>query len=334
MFKIKRDLSIDISKGIGILLIILGHLPNIPPELKKIIYSFHVPMFFIISGYLYNKAKYQNFTLKEFAVFKFKRLMIPYFFIGFSCFLLFGIIMPAVVHGIDSQFYSDAINYFFGLIYSYGSPKYMAWSSPLWFMTCTFVTEIIFYLINKYSDHIYISIFGTVLIGYFYNLFLGFRLPWNIDIAFIAVGFMYVGQLIRNSNLLNKLFNLKYSMVLLLLFILSIYFNVKIDLNMRNYGIIILTFCSSISGSLLVINLSKLIKNNSLLIYFGSNSLYMMGYTYAVLNATNFITPKFVFLNNLLVNFLFQETVLGVGVFALLKILNLYKKKKTLLPLK
>jgi fucose 4-O-acetylase-like acetyltransferase len=50
--------SIDILKGITILLVVAGHFcPNGSPRfwhlLRDIIYSFHMPLFMIISGYLY-----------------------------------------------------------------------------------------------------------------------------------------------------------------------------------------------------------------------------------------------------------------------------------------
>ena len=45
-----RYYEIDVAKGIGILLVMLGHiLPN-NSFLRMIIYSFHMPLFFILSG--------------------------------------------------------------------------------------------------------------------------------------------------------------------------------------------------------------------------------------------------------------------------------------------
>lgn len=47
---------IDIAKGIGIILVILGH-SGVNSEIKDFIYGFHMPLFFVISGYLYNVDK-------------------------------------------------------------------------------------------------------------------------------------------------------------------------------------------------------------------------------------------------------------------------------------
>lgn len=50
-----RSEKFDIARGIGILLITLGHC-KVPVELNHYIYAFHVPLFFVIAGgYLTNK---------------------------------------------------------------------------------------------------------------------------------------------------------------------------------------------------------------------------------------------------------------------------------------
>jgi len=48
----KRVQYIDIAKGIGIVLVVMGHndFALISPFAHKLIYSFHMPMFFFMSG--------------------------------------------------------------------------------------------------------------------------------------------------------------------------------------------------------------------------------------------------------------------------------------------
>ena len=48
-----RSNVIDVFKGLGILLVILGHAWGVPNILQKLIYSFHMPAFFILSGYFF-----------------------------------------------------------------------------------------------------------------------------------------------------------------------------------------------------------------------------------------------------------------------------------------
>ena len=52
----KRMDYIDIAKGIGIILVILGH-RNISTDIKQFIYTFYMPLFFMLSGYLF---KFKN----------------------------------------------------------------------------------------------------------------------------------------------------------------------------------------------------------------------------------------------------------------------------------
>ena len=48
--KSERIAWIDAAKGIGILLVVLGHTFNIPVWLHNWIYSFHMPLFFLLAG--------------------------------------------------------------------------------------------------------------------------------------------------------------------------------------------------------------------------------------------------------------------------------------------
>ncbi|WP_368489974.1 acyltransferase family protein [Clostridium sp. BJN0013] len=86
MKKYYKDM--DIARGIGIFLVVLGH--SFPDAqfngsvfyayIYRLIYSFHMPLFFIISGFFAYKI-YEISTLKSYGRFvysKFKRLMIPY----------------------------------------------------------------------------------------------------------------------------------------------------------------------------------------------------------------------------------------------------------------
>ena len=71
---VQRDIALDITKGIGILLVILGHCDSIPyMPLRHLIFTFHMPLFFLASGYLY-RAKGVKEALKK----DFRHLGLPY----------------------------------------------------------------------------------------------------------------------------------------------------------------------------------------------------------------------------------------------------------------
>lgn len=69
----ERIAWLDLVKGIGICAVILGHM-SIPYELGKFIFSFHMPLFFFISGYLTKDVDWGRFLRS-----KGDHLVIPYF---------------------------------------------------------------------------------------------------------------------------------------------------------------------------------------------------------------------------------------------------------------
>ena len=64
----------DIAKGMGMILVIIGHMPLKNRYLINFIYSFHMPLFFIISGYFF-KYRENKECIKNI----FKKLILPYF---------------------------------------------------------------------------------------------------------------------------------------------------------------------------------------------------------------------------------------------------------------
>ena len=57
-----RQNWIDWSKSIGIYLVVLGHCSFFNKDIEGFIYTFHMPLFFMISGYLY-KGNHSIFRL-------------------------------------------------------------------------------------------------------------------------------------------------------------------------------------------------------------------------------------------------------------------------------
>ena len=76
-----RLAGMDMLKGLLLLFVIVGHFPNIPVEasyLKQVIYSFHMPVFIIVTGTLFNVEKWSGASLWSFFEFCLKRLLVPW----------------------------------------------------------------------------------------------------------------------------------------------------------------------------------------------------------------------------------------------------------------
>ena len=66
---------IDIAKAIGIISVIIGHMWWYQPEMN-LMYSFHMPLFFLIGGFFIKRRK----SFKEIVHQKAVRLLSPYVF--------------------------------------------------------------------------------------------------------------------------------------------------------------------------------------------------------------------------------------------------------------
>lgn len=72
---------IDIMRGLGIILVVMGHI-SCEPHLSCWIYSFHMPLFFFISGMSFFVAGKKMYIWKQV-----KHLLIPYLFFSILSFV-------------------------------------------------------------------------------------------------------------------------------------------------------------------------------------------------------------------------------------------------------
>lgn len=75
----ERKTWIDITRILSILIIITGHTPCYEDTVLAYLTTFHVAVFFIISGYLYHPQSLGKEIIKSF-----KSLMTPYIILGIA----------------------------------------------------------------------------------------------------------------------------------------------------------------------------------------------------------------------------------------------------------
>ena len=69
----KRLDWIDIAKGIAIILVIVGHTVPNPSPLRHAVFSFHMPVFFILAGYTFRPKPWRELLSGSVS-----RLLVPY----------------------------------------------------------------------------------------------------------------------------------------------------------------------------------------------------------------------------------------------------------------
>lgn len=182
----KRIGWIDISKALGIFLVVLCHC-GLRTAFTQWVYSFHMPLFFFVSGMVY----VQRGQFKEFLYRRFRQIMVPYFL--FSLILCFGV-----------QSYKDWVNI---LIANRNSLSESASFSPLWFLPCLFLSSVLMDIHSRLLGRCKVYVSGAiaalaVVAGFVISRTDVSPLPWSLDIALVGFGFMWAGNLFR------KLFDL------------------------------------------------------------------------------------------------------------------------------
>lgn len=274
---------IDSLKGFGVILVILGHLPTFP-ELHKYIFSFHMPLFFFISGYLFNQKKYSQ--AGTFITSRVRSLLFPYFSLTFVSYLIFVLTHYSFSH---SKLYLPYEGNFSKTVYStlyasYNSDHFnsVIFNGPLWFLPCLLVTSLIFYFLFKaFNKSLNLFIAATViisLIGYYSLNYLPQALPWSIDIAFNAVAFYSIGYLFKHY-FEDTFFNISKIIIILLILVSLLSIKVDItDLNSWKFNENYFTFyLIALSGILSYTYIFRKIGPSRFLEYYGKNSLIVFG---------------------------------------------------------
>ncbi len=189
----KRIEWLDAVKAFGILLVFVGHCDI--PGLNPYIYLFHMPLFFIVSGFCWNIEKNREYCFPDFLKKKLKLYVIPYFKICLICLVLLGIPEGIMKYGIGTELFALVKKYLVGIfVLSRGNTEWLPHCTPVWFLTCLFCAEVFMYFIMK-SNYKAMFILLAGIAGYILSL-VG-KMPWNIDSALTAIPLLYFGIVIR-----------------------------------------------------------------------------------------------------------------------------------------
>lgn len=172
---------VDYLKGLGIILVVLGHVNSSNEQVKSIIYSFHMPLFFFISGLFLYKVKiksvleYMQFIRKKLNV-----LLIPYIIWGL---LYSGLSIRNV------------------LLISYGSYHSIGVSnslSSLWFLITLFICWVFWAGIELLTQRRNLANYMWILIFMLMDIALPHMnkgYPLCMDIAISGLIFMLLGDI-------------------------------------------------------------------------------------------------------------------------------------------
>ncbi len=227
----KRMTEVDIVKSIGILLMIMGHI-EFGVIFDFYIHAFHMPLFFIVAGFLYNDKK---IGFGEYSLQKIRTLLVPYVCVGLFHYV---IKLPYIIHAND-----DLLNPLIHLLYNNSDNLPIA--GALWFLTALFFAYELMFLIRKiYSIGIQVVLtIAIVIAGYVLSKFL--ILPWSIGQALTCFGFVYIGWLVKVKY--QKVLSCIYiDLLMVVIGFVVASFNSYINVRNAQYGNLIAFYAASL----------------------------------------------------------------------------------------
>jgi len=193
---------IDIARGAGILLVVLGHCVSIPEGLNHFVFSVHMPLFFILSGFTFSRKNCDDpagFIKKNV-----KSLLVPYII---SCVLIILIqFVKALAAGEDAVY--ELVKWTVSAIYGTGThyldfiPEAgipITFIGALWFLLAMFFARIIMMLVLKTKTP-FLWVTASFFLGYVSARKIGW-LPFSFQAGMCAVLFLYIGFVIKEKDL-------------------------------------------------------------------------------------------------------------------------------------
>lgn len=261
---------IDIAKGAGIILVVWGH--SLIELGHYIIYMFHMPLFFYLSGIFHKSCQMEEFCEK-----RIKSLLIPL--------LIFMLALSPLIPFVEQSVLSIKPPHFSGI---YG---------PLWFLLALFIVSILYHATLRIGPYKRLLLCFTIsfILGYIPSLY-GFKNYAYCFAAFSALGFYAIGNIIgdrylacRSKWLVSLVFTLSVAGVFLIYIIdYKIFSYNAVDMFdnslMPNFCMFVV---SALIGIVMVLSFSIVISGNNrvarTLAFLGECSIYIFAFHMALM---------------------------------------------------
>lgn len=231
---------VDWTKIIGIFLVTLGHGNLVSVELNTFIYSFHMPLFFILSGILF---KYRNFieSLKK----GWHTLLVPYFIINLII-LAYTSILLILKGTFDVQmFLGKVVAVIVGLGYNVG------YLSPVSAPICIGV----FLILQYYEIDTLVPIDSTLLAMPFFIAGYEMKEFFKRDLSFYVVLIIFVALIVFN------------------------YYNGRVDINTCQIGnSLLLFYLNGMFGTICVFQIARYLQLGNKISLIASGTIIILGF--------------------------------------------------------
>lgn len=247
---------LDVLKGIGIVLVAIGHIYS-NRTVFNWLYSFHMPLFFLAAGWVY-KEKSVLIDIKR----RIQTIVVPYFSFGLLV-LLYWQVIERRFRNSDMSFMDSLLGLFSGCYDN------LDFNVHLWFLPCFFVTVALFNILVNLGGK-KIAYIVSALMSLIYVVLPMPELFWGLNRVFKYIGFYAVGVFLagRETKIADRNVGTGVAAVVLLTvnFLLSLY----------NLTTGLMWFVTALIGVTAMILISQIVNENKILQYFGRISLIVL----------------------------------------------------------
>lgn len=195
---------LDMLKGLAMCIIVSGHIHNEYGWFSLPLQAFAIPMYFMLSGMTFRREKFA--TVWDLIKRRAKTLLLPY--------VMFALLTWAfwAVFSIATHRHTDIWSPLLQVVLSQGSGEFLTFNPPLWFITCLFVIEVMYFFIDRLPEWANIlCCVACAFIGHWMvkGPYLDFfrLLPWNIEGAMTAILFYCTGNVLTKHLSLKEIEN-------------------------------------------------------------------------------------------------------------------------------
>lgn len=269
----KRCEEIDIMRGIAILLVVLGHSIGVTTDpMNRFILSFHMPLFFIISGMVSEGSLKRPF--RQLLLDKVKGHLRPQVFLGIVL-SLYAIIMYAVLHEVELN-EINFLNFFIGY----------------WFLIVLFFTSVLYWLLRKvlntYGIQTQSVLLGVLVVVCIFVEYIHDAILF-VHVVPVALFFYVIGNLVSTKCIC--FFEMRYKRVYVIgalcvpLVVVISQLNEPVLMYSNQYGSLFAFGICALGGTWIVLTLASLSRNNTFLKFCGKNAISFYVFHWSVLQS-------------------------------------------------
>lgn len=273
----QRVAYIDNAKAIGIVLVVLGHAPGTPSTLNTVIWSFHMPLFFFLSGLLLSEKQRQMPVATRLASLA-RSLLLPYLFFFVVSYLYWLI---AKRHGVQAEAF-ERMSLWQPLSGFYlGTGDALFVNVVLWFFPALFIVSASYHLLSRFlgSAIVTISCIGAGSIFVLLHAGSWPRWPLSADCALAALPFYAIGVALRDQSARTldqpvKNVLVPFAIALAVLLIAVAFVQGQPDLNKLSFGRHpVLYLPAGLIGIVIVLIVSAMLPRSSVARWLSENTL-------------------------------------------------------------